>query len=133
MSIPNTTPSSGFWHRCQKFLKLQYGFLRISQITFQDPRVVEIPVSLPFNQILNLALDHTFIHKPFYLILTALIYQKRLLLLDIPMNCLELRNVEHVVNSPLRGQCQLKSYWTYNLNHLKWPRKQSCQFPCPRT
>ena len=105
----------------------------MSQITLCHPRVIKIPVSFPLNQILNLALNHTFIHQPFYLILTALIHQKRLLLLDIPVNCLELRNVKHVVNSPLRGQCQLKSYWTYNLNHLKWPRKQSCQFPSPRT
>ncbi len=133
MSIPNTTPPSGFWHLWQKIFKVFNGFLSILQTAFHHPRVVEIPVSFPLDKILNLSLDNTFVHKPFHFELTAFINQKWLFLVYCPMNCFELRDVEHVMYSPLSGQCQLKSYWAYNLKHSKWPRKQRCQLPCSRT
>ncbi len=133
MSIPNTTPLSGFWHLWQKCFILQNGFLSIPQVALHDPCVVEVPVSFPLNQILNLTLHNTFIHQPFNFKLTAFIYQKWLLLLNCPVNCLKSRDVENVMYSPLSRQCQPKSYWTYNLYNFEWPRKQSCQLPCPST
>jgi hypothetical protein len=75
---------------------------------------------------LHLALDYTFINQFLNFKLIAFINQKWLFLFDLPMNCLELRDVENVVDSPLSGQCQFECHWTYNLGYPEWSRKQSC-------